>query len=106
MFEISKYILQDRLAVPCDDIVDWGKWMGTADRHVAQDSIGDVSISTVFLGIDHQYGTGEPMLFETMIFGGPQDQWCRRYSNWGDAEQGHKEITAKLLASSVKQENV
>lgn len=56
-------------------------------------SIG-VDISTVFLGFDHGFGQGLPILFETMIFGGPYDQWQRRYCTWDEAEAGHRHAVA------------
>jgi len=55
-------------------------WSST-DRIVAKTDIdGEVEVSTVFLGLDHAVWDGPPMLFETMIFGGPHDnsQWRTR----------------------------
>jgi hypothetical protein len=100
MKTIGKYILDGKLAVPCDDLLQWAEWFETADRHVANDLIGDTRVSTVFLGLDHQHGYGEPLLFETMVFGGPLDQECRRYSFWADAERGHSAIVAEVRALS------
>lgn len=51
---------------------------------------GDVVVSTVFLVIDHSIPMrGAPVLFETMVFGGPLDQEQERYSTWEEAEAGH-----------------
>lgn len=56
-------------------------------------------VSTVWLGIDHGWhppGSSNPILiFETMIFGGPQewegeDQW--RYSTEEEAKEGHERV--------------
>ena len=83
------YILDnDGNAVPCADILTWGKWMETADRHVAVTERGDVKISTVFLGLDHSFD-GTPVLWETMIFGGEHDQEMDRYASKEDAIKGH-----------------
>lgn len=65
-----------------------------ADRQVASEYVGDIKISTVFLGIDHGFDpTGspdyKPVLFETMIFNGPLDQECIRYCTWDEAMAGH-----------------
>lgn len=35
---------------------------------VALDHIGDVMVSTMFLGLDHSFTDGPPVLFETMTF--------------------------------------
>ena len=90
------YILEDKKAVECDDIVKWATWFGSADRIVKKTMIGDVKISTVFLGIDHSFGDGDVELFETMIFGGKHDEWMDRYSTWTDAEKGH-ELACKMV---------
>ena len=38
---------------------------------VARDTVGGMDISTVFLGLNHQYiPGGRPLVFETMVFGG------------------------------------
>lgn len=87
------YILdKDNKPLAVDDVIEWSKWFGTAKRHVAKDKIGDVDISTVFLGINHRFlgDEGEPILFETMIFGGKHDQYQERYCTSDEAVKGHK----------------
>jgi len=59
-------------------------------RIVKQYTIGDIRISTVFLGLDHSYNSDKPILWETMIFGGKQDQYQERYSSYEDALIGHQ----------------
>jgi hypothetical protein len=96
----DKYILEGKKPKPVDDILEWGKWFETADRHVAQTNLGgDVRVSTVFLGLDHSFGGGTPMLFETMIFGGEHDQYQERYATWEEAEAGHSQAV-KLASQS------
>lgn len=58
----------------------------------------DVLVSTVFLGIDHNYAgmSDEPLLFETMILGGDYDGYQIRCSDWDKAVQIHKE-TVQLI---------
>lgn len=77
----------------------WGLWMETADRSVAQDIDEQTgwSISTVFLGLDHNYtGHGKPILWETMVFGGPLDGEQDRYQSVEEARKGHQEMCAKV----------
>lgn len=64
-------------------------------RSVAQDDVGDTHISTVFLGIDHNWGSGPPLLFETMIFGSDDLLW-ERYTTWEEAEKGHAAAVRSL----------
>lgn len=60
----------------------------------------DIEISTVFLGLDHNFGnSGKPRLFETLVFGGPMDGSMRRYENWIEAEQGHQEMVDRARAT-------
>ena len=84
------YILEGRIPVPAD-LCTWAQWYETATRHVADTWVTpNVRVSTVFLGLDHQWGDGPPLLFETMVFhaGDGQKQW--RWSTWHEAEQGHE----------------
>lgn len=85
------YVLKDRSPVRVDDVQAWALEFDGASRVVAKDTKmgGDVSVSTVFLGIDQSFGDGPPLLFETMIFGGEHDGYQDRYSTWADAEAGH-----------------
>lgn len=88
----DKFILNDKSeAVPCDDLMEWARWLETADRHVAQEVIGDVRVSTVFLGFDHNIFGDRPLLFETIIFGGEHDGHRERCSTWAEAEKMHAE---------------
>lgn len=59
-------------------------------------------VSTVFLGVDHQFDpTLPPLLFETMIFGGPNDHERWRYGTWDEAAAGHERIVAALRAGEA-----
>lgn len=71
----------------------------TLAKKVAFDTVGDVDISTVFLGLDHSFGRGEtPTLFETMTFsanpGFNEYQW--RYATWDEAVRGHNQIVERV----------
>lgn len=65
------------------------KLLDSNERIVAKNNIGDVEISTVLLVINHQFGDGPPLIFETMIFGGELDGETYRYSTKALAEAGH-----------------
>jgi hypothetical protein len=84
------YILSGRTPVEQPNLFRWGEWMKTADRHVRHTEQGDVRVSTVFLGLDHNFSDcGPPILFETMAFVGHDSVGCERYSTWAKAELGH-----------------
>jgi hypothetical protein len=75
-------------------------------RRVAFTDLGWCTVSTVFLGIDHNFwGDGPPILFETMIFANKApdetfpEEWegmMRRYGTWAEAEIGHEEMVAEV----------
>ncbi len=89
------YTLDDNNDVAPCDLEEWAKLYGEPygrqRRRVDSIDIDDKHISTVFLGIDHNYFGGKPLLFETMVFNAPgNDIYCERYSTWIEAEEGHK----------------
>ncbi len=88
----GQYTLDGHTPVLATDLLDWALWFETADRTVARTQIEEgVEVSTVFLGLDHCFGmSGPPILFETMIFGGPKDGEQARYATWDEAVAGHR----------------
>ena len=97
---LGHYKLVDRVPVPCT-LAEWGRMMEDGNgRRVAEFELGDVRVSTVFLGIDHQFGNGPPLLFETMIFGGEHDNYQDRCSTWKQAEAMHAKAVALAKAAS------
>lgn len=89
--------------VPEPDLMAWARWMNDGNRRVAFDMVGEVDVSTVFLGIDHNWsGGGAPVLWETMTFG-PEPwssrQW--RYSSRDDALLGHG-VAVELLRAGAE----
>jgi hypothetical protein len=80
------------------DLWEWAfQFEMVQDRQVASTKVsgiwGSQWISTVFLGLDHNFaGEGRPIVFETMIFGGPlSERYQRRYCTWDEAVEGHAE---------------
>lgn len=93
----DKYIL-DENGVPVleTDLLKWGRWFEKSDRHVARTQVSDdVFVSTIFLGLDHSFSGGDPILWETLIFGGPHHGDGSRYTTREDALAGHERFVAK-----------
>ena len=95
------YILRaDGTPVPCDSLIAWALWLESSgqERRVAHDQVADgIEVSTVFLGLDHNLlDSGPPILYETMVFGGPHDQLMKRYHTRAEAAAGHRRIVAEL----------
>ena len=88
---INMYKLIGRCAVPCS-LEEFGAFMKDhAARRVDRTVIGEIVVSTVFLGLDHGFEEdGAPMLFETMIFGNNDDDtYQTRCETWEQAEKMH-----------------
>jgi len=104
----AHYILDEERRLVRVDLTRWAEWFGKeGNRRVAATSTELFWISTVFLGLDHQFGKGPPLLFETMVFERGKktnmgalleldgEQW--RYPTWDDAEAGHHATVKKVL---------
>lgn len=91
-------------------IEEWSQLMERRDEDSSRESwwrrqtvISDgVSVSTVWLGLDHELcESGPPLIWETMIFGGEhsQNQW--RYPSRQAALDDHERIVAALRAGEA-----
>lgn len=96
------YILKKKQPVRVD-LTEWAAWFEKSDnRTVARTQIGDADVSTVFLGLDHNFsGGGPPLIFETLVFGGTYDGEMMRCSSWQQAEAAHKAMCERVAADSV-----
>ena len=96
---MTKYILKGHEPVQVFDILEWARWFETADRKVDRTELPDnVVVSTVFLGLNHNLGTkGLPILFETLVFGGPLDGEMIRSATWKDAIAEHEAMVKRVL---------
>jgi hypothetical protein len=92
----DKYILKGKIPVIEPSLLEWAKWYEAADRTVKETRVGDAKVSTVFLGLDRQFGDGPPLLFQTMIFDGDRDGEAYRYSTWEEAAVGHDRVASAL----------
>lgn len=90
---MDHYILNDDHSVSPVSLMEWATFFEDRTfRRVGLDELCGVRISTVFLGLDHSFGEGPPLIFETMVFPeGSDERLCWRYSTWEQAEAGHKE---------------
>tara|TARA_R110002072_G_scaffold269651_1_gene428951 strand:- start:257 stop:601 length:345 start_codon:yes stop_codon:yes gene_type:complete len=112
---MTTYILDGHTPVKCEDTLKWGKWFESANRVVKKDTakvtlnghnVGEIRVSTVFLGVDYNLSDiGEPLLFETMVFGGELDQHCDRCSTWEAAEKMHELWIEKVKLSAKDEAN-
>jgi len=99
------YMLIGQTPVPCD-LMTWARSFEDSPRErvVKQTWVmGDLCwVSTVFLGLDHQFRPGgPPMLFETMAFWGGEGYEQERCSTWLEAEAQHAAMVAHVLTPRV-----
>lgn len=82
--------------------VDWVCLTETPDyKRVAWTELpGGGFISTVWLGLDHGFGCGRRIIFETMS--GPDWERQERYSTIKDALEGHEQMVAEVLGERGK----
>ena len=99
----TNYILNERdEPVICPLLIVWALWMAAnrlGARRVARWVANDVEVSTVFLGIDHNFGDGPAILWETMVFKDGESVDQRRCS--GSREQAlamHEEMVEAVKA--------
>ena len=101
------YKLNGHTPVACRDVLEWAQWFEKADeaRVVAQDHIGGVFVSTVFMGVDTRPSLQRtpPPLFETKVFenGDTAGVTHGTYPTWEEAKARHRD--AVVLASGRAQ---
>ena len=92
---MSRYY--DRQGNPVDTYAMAALFEDGDGRRVDKTAVSDgLEVSTVHLVIDHSWGEGPPLIFETMIFGGDHEQECWRYSTEEQAQAGHDAVVAWL----------
>lgn len=107
---MRNYSLIGHDPIPFDDVVEWAHAFALLrfeQRTVGRDQVGDVLVSTVFLGVDHSFDPleiGPPILFETMTFGS-QNEVVGRYATWDEARAGHEAIVAAVRSHLVGASN-
>ena len=93
----------------------WGPWFEQLEnRQVAETFTQTTRISTVFLGLDHQWTKGRPLLFETTAIekeghGSPlvdflvhDELECILDATWDDAVTTHNTLVRRMLNREMK----
>lgn len=109
---MNSFVLNGRVAEACPDLVRWVKFMkNTEARRISETFVGPMRVSTVFIGLDHNFCEKcPPILFETMVFAPCEPEqvfsmtitseeipdYTRRYCTYEEAEAGHAEVVAQL----------
>ncbi len=105
-------LMPDHSVKPIWDTLEWARSFERESRFLASTDVGGWRVSTVFLGLDHAFMDGPPLIFETMVFTAAtkdveifgrmrsyhQEVNQRRYSTYEQAMQGHEECVAETRA--------
>ena len=104
-FEPKHYVLDDNNVPQRATSIEAARFYRLLKRrHVGWEEVGGCLVSTVFLGVDHNFsGRGPPLLFETMLFPGDHHGAvvCQRYSTWDDAFLGHRAKVRELQQATA-----
>jgi hypothetical protein len=92
------YILKNHIAIKAPNLETWARWMEDENhRRVARTEVEGIVISTVFLGLNHNFFSDKkPILFETMTFIEGQGEWQERCSTWAEAVLRHQAMCEKV----------
>lgn len=92
-------------------LMRWASWFETssAQRRVAWTDVYPFQISTIFMGLDHSFFRGPPLLFETMVFWQRRGRYhTRRYAlqQWrtftrAESHDLHAEAVADVRAGRI-----
>jgi hypothetical protein len=90
------YVLDgDHRPIP-STLMGWAESMEKQRRVDLTDLPNGYTVSTVFLGLDHAFDDGPPVLFETMVFPeGPDGEYQERFTSWDAAKAGHADACLK-----------
>lgn len=108
-FTLRYYVLDADNRVVAANLIERAQWFeAIGNRVVGYTQItSECQVSTVFLGLDHRFGgDGPPLVFETMIFGGPLQGSVWRYSSYDDADAGHKAAVRRARAAHQKRQHL
>lgn len=78
------------------------------NRFHLMDVVDGYYISTTDLGLDHSFGFGPPLYYETMIFAVKKnkidwgDLYCERYTTEEQAKEGHKKAIEFVKNGGLK----
>ena len=100
-------VYYDRQGKPMT-IQQWAEKLQDEDyRHIARDVIGPdepldpaplITVSTFWLGLNHDWRSDEPLIYETILIGGEHDATGMRYATEKQARDGHRRAVEQLRA--------
>jgi len=69
---------------------EWAVLFGRHDRWRLRNENADVAVSTVYIGLNHEFGLDKPpLIFESLVFVDGDEVECWRYASKSKARAGH-----------------
>jgi hypothetical protein len=102
-----KYVLDGHIPKRELDLMAWARWYETSDpeRTVAYERMpNDVQVNTLFVSVE-PVGTNpaeEPLLFQTVVYGGLWNFWGKNVATWEEAEQLHAAVVNAIDVGKPK----
>lgn len=89
--------------VPAKNLVDLEEFRQHESFRLRTQVTPDVYVSTVFLSINHAFMPNEdPVLWETMVFGGKLGKEQERYTSQKAAEIGHEAMVTRVREAEAE----
>ena len=97
----------DRQGNPITDTLTWAKMFEDMSyKRIAETTLPDGKwVSTVWLGLNHNYDAGPPLIFESMVFSSKDEMReldREQYSTEEEAKKGHRKLVEKWSTRTVK----
>ncbi len=104
------YKLDENKNVVPSSLEEWTNFIEgrtSESKHVGDDEIRNIRISTIFLGIPYGFDIDDlPLVFETMVFDSDEnDIYMKRYSTYKQAEEGHQDALAWVKNGCPREDN-
>lgn len=105
MTERTRFILDGKEPVPCENIADWQAFMDDiAGRTVAQDVVGEFQVVTTFAGVNLGE-TESPQFFETAVVDNGDPPFLSE--TWEEAESEHRAVVGSVTRlSQITEEDI
>lgn len=94
-YPLDLYVLDGDVPVHASSMKEWSEFMDK-NKILKKTRVGKSEVSSIFLGMDHNFWGGAPVLFETMIFGGPLDMTQERNQTKKGCLATHEYYVKKL----------
>jgi hypothetical protein len=96
-FELDEHMNPVPMSEPMTDEKMSERWQRTADVQCNGEAY---RVSTVFLALDHGFG-GDPLFFETRVFGPEGSYVVERYATHDEATHGHMTHVNAICSGTI-----